>query len=435
LDLVRKIEQRVETGHLLAPTKVKLDFNDIPLSEAVAMLSKQSGYNIALQDPGGKLKDRKITLTTGEMPFWEALDRLCAKAHLTEQGMAPPPVAIAAGGAPPPVMLPPGAIPPPVLAPGVRIMANRPAPYLGQLVLVDNGQALLPSAYAGAVCIRGQRSAGTQGDTGHISLDLIIGTEPKLRCVDSFNLRIDKVVDDRGQELAVTDDSLVGPVVITYGRRGALPYTAGFSVQHLQTRLNPGERTAKSLREIHGMLVGRVFTEPRPVLAADDVLNVVGKTFDGAEGGSIKLLEATAQEGAKGNAGHLTLRFELILPPDPAVDGFPGGVPVRAGGRMRMAPPVGGAAPMPVIPAIAPAPPSSSSPARRVGGLCLIDDKGNDLRPVGMRMMNRDVRGVLREYTMEFDVPEGRRAARLVYNASKAVGVEVPFTLKDVPLP
>jgi hypothetical protein len=434
VDLVHKIEQRVETDHLLAPTKVKLAFTDTPLSEAVAELSRQSGYNIALQDSAGKLKGRKITLDTGPVPFWEALDRLCAKGHLTEQGMVPPPVAVAAGGVPPPVLLPPGVVPPPpVMAPGVRIVPNRPVPHVGQLVLLDNGQALLPSAYAGAVCVRGQRSAGTQGDMGRISVDLVVGTEPKLRCVDSFSLRIEKVVDDRGQELAVADDSFVGPVVITYGRRGALPYTAGFSVQHLQTRLNAGEKPAKSLREIHGMLVGRVFTEPRPVLAAEDVLNGVGKTFDGADGGSIKLLEANTQEGAKGNAGHLTLRFELVLPPDPAADGFPGGIPVRAGGRMRIAAAGGGAVPVPAVPAIAPL--ASSSSPRRVGGLCLLDDKGNDLRPMGMRMTSRDPRGVVREYTMEFDVPEGRRAARLVYNASKAVGVEVPFTLKDIPLP
>ena len=228
----------------------------------------------------------------------------------------------------------------------------------------------------------------------------------------------------------MADDSFVGPVVITYGRRNALPYSPGFSVQHLQTRLNAGEKPSRSLREIHGFLIGRVFTEPRPVLAADDVLNAVGKTFPGSEGGSIKVLEAT-----KGDGGHLTVRIELVMPPDQGVDGLPAGVPVRVGGRMRVGAAGGGAAPPAAAPLIAPAPAANSTLVRRVGGLYLLDDKGNDQRPGGIRMNTRDVRGLLREYTMEFEVPEGRRAARLLYNASKAVGVEVPFVLKDVPLP
>ena len=61
VELVRIIEQRVETDHLLSPLKVKLVFKDTPLPDAVAELSRQSGYTINLQDPNHKLKSRKIT--------------------------------------------------------------------------------------------------------------------------------------------------------------------------------------------------------------------------------------------------------------------------------------------------------------------------------------------------------------------------------------
>ena len=197
---------------------------------------------------------------------------------------------------------------------------------------------------------------------------------------------------------------------------------------HLQTRLIAGEKTSKSLHEVHGTLSARVYTEPRTVLATEDVLTSVGKTFAGAEGGSIKVVEAS-----KGTASHVTVRIELDTPPDQSAEGFPTGVPVRAGGgRGRVAPPgLGVPMPGPVVPA----PVVNSTLVRRTGGLYLLDDKGSMLRASVMRFNSRDVRGLVRDYTLEFELAEGRQATKIVYNASKAVTVEVPFTLKDIQLP
>ena len=50
----------------------------------MADLQKKSGFRIYLHDPEGKLKDRKITLDTGETSFWHAYALLCDKAELTE---------------------------------------------------------------------------------------------------------------------------------------------------------------------------------------------------------------------------------------------------------------------------------------------------------------------------------------------------------------
>jgi hypothetical protein len=82
--LVKAIETRTVNSTVLAPRKVHLVYKDTPLPEAVADFSKKSGYAITLNDPENKLRDRKITLDTGEVPFWEALDLFCAKAGLVE---------------------------------------------------------------------------------------------------------------------------------------------------------------------------------------------------------------------------------------------------------------------------------------------------------------------------------------------------------------
>ena len=83
-ELVAKLEKQVLAARVLAPTKVRLTFKDTPVKEAVAELAKKTGYNITLHDPQNALKDRKVTLDTGETTFWQAFDQLCVKAGLTE---------------------------------------------------------------------------------------------------------------------------------------------------------------------------------------------------------------------------------------------------------------------------------------------------------------------------------------------------------------
>src|SRR5262249_54622933 len=82
--LIDKVEKDARGSRLLAPTKVKLLFKDTPLEDAVAEFNKKSGYTIEVHDPDKKLKDRKVTVETGEVTFWEAFDKFCEKADLVE---------------------------------------------------------------------------------------------------------------------------------------------------------------------------------------------------------------------------------------------------------------------------------------------------------------------------------------------------------------
>src|SRR5262249_11330746 len=157
---------------------------------------------IVLSDPKGKLKDRKVTVETGETGFWEALDQLCKAAHLIEEGQQPPMEDILIGRAGPAAG--PGVMPP--IAVGVpRPGPRRPIPPFSQLSLADGDPAEQPTAYDGAVRVRGRRTSGTRGDIERVSLDLTVLTEPKVSFQEYFSLRIDKVVDDQGQELALAD--------------------------------------------------------------------------------------------------------------------------------------------------------------------------------------------------------------------------------------
>ncbi|MCC6418094.1 MAG: hypothetical protein IT429_07560 [Gemmataceae bacterium] len=83
-ELVRRMEGKIILDNLLAPKKVRLQVQDMPVPEAVAELAKQSGYTIDLLGDRVVLAGRKVTLDTGETTFWQAFDQLCAKASLVQ---------------------------------------------------------------------------------------------------------------------------------------------------------------------------------------------------------------------------------------------------------------------------------------------------------------------------------------------------------------
>jgi hypothetical protein len=88
-EIIRRIEERALADSVLTPKKVKLSFKDTPVVEAVAELAKQSGHVVeVVEGDRVPLKERKITLETGEVMFWEALDQLCAKGSLVEKTIA-----------------------------------------------------------------------------------------------------------------------------------------------------------------------------------------------------------------------------------------------------------------------------------------------------------------------------------------------------------
>jgi RNA polymerase sigma factor (sigma-70 family) len=111
-ELADKIEQRQENEEVLRAQRVHLRYKDTPLYEALRDFQEKCGYPLSIRDADGKLKKRKVTLDTGEVTFWEALDQFCKAAGLVEEGR-PASVPQAAMPLPPGWMPPPGAPAPP----------------------------------------------------------------------------------------------------------------------------------------------------------------------------------------------------------------------------------------------------------------------------------------------------------------------------------
>src|SRR5262249_51054900 len=106
--------KKVAAETLLAAKRVRLNFKDTSVIDAVDELVRQSGYNIQIQGEVANLVKRKLTLDTGETSFWEAFDKLCHKAGLVEIASTVPQAD--------PLQ------PNPRLRPGIRPLPIRPLP-------------------------------------------------------------------------------------------------------------------------------------------------------------------------------------------------------------------------------------------------------------------------------------------------------------------
>jgi len=83
-EVLRKVEQKLANEKTLTPTLVELDERDTPLDSVLAVLSKQGACDVVL---GGlkpeELAKLKVTVSTsGKVPFWNAVLKVCEAADL-----------------------------------------------------------------------------------------------------------------------------------------------------------------------------------------------------------------------------------------------------------------------------------------------------------------------------------------------------------------
>ncbi len=381
-ELVKKIEKQAESATILAPKRIHLVYKDTPVSEAVADFQKKSGYTIHLHDPQGKLKERKITLDTGETSFWHAYALFCDKAGLAEATMqdmmqapvgipggAPAPIGVP-GGAPVPIRKPPvrklppqpvpdpvpvppgkgGALavetpPPPAPPPGAKPIPPQPAvpapgialqgrvmPFMpgtpGMIMLKDAKPKKLPTDDRSAVRVRALSKADMFGAApeGEIMLALEVTPEPKLQWQGMQSIHINKALDDQDQKLSQIVPQIPAGPGFRGGAGGFAPPQAvirpaimrpgmggfwGGPNQPIPVQLKKGEKAAKSLKELTGVITANVLSETKPMITADKLDKAAGKTFKGDEGGSIKIIEVKTDEAKK-----TTIQFELEQPPN-----------------------------------------------------------------------------------------------------------------------
>jgi hypothetical protein len=75
---------RIENSLLLESTPISLEFNDVPLCEAIETIGRQSGLAISLApEERPRVADRRVNLRSDRpLPFWKAIDILASAGNL-----------------------------------------------------------------------------------------------------------------------------------------------------------------------------------------------------------------------------------------------------------------------------------------------------------------------------------------------------------------
>lgn len=542
-EILKKLEDKIATDAILAPKKVKLNFKDTPVLEAVAELSRQSGYPIDVQGDRTGINKRTITLTTGEVTFWEAFDQLCQKAGLVElnafsnldqpilwpQPVPNPmpikirPIKIQPNVQPLPIrpgqpgQLPGGILPvvppapnnnlpgvldalkralenvpaKPMIAPlllqvevqGVPIQielpiqvqgapgapgaaggagqaqpaqvqpaqiqplpaqiqplpgGRRPAPVQippGTIVVKDGKPSEVPACYSGAVRIRllpadqPRQIAVQPAKAGEVLLILEVTSEPRLQNFMVLGARAEKMIDDQGQALTMAMEPMPNNPNDPAGFGGiAAPafrvYPYGMQRQ-VALRIKLGDKQAKSLKELTGTISAQTLSAPEALISVDDVLKAAGKTAKGKNGGAIELLNIEKK-------GDDTYQIKIRLENPPNTN------PLGGNGIIQFMPANGIQMQQIQINGGGIAVGRPGSTVNNNGLPTLVDEKGQSYKLTQIPARSyRGVNGVFsQEVTMVFQANPGQGApARLVLNGHRMLEVQVPFALKNVPLP
>ena len=415
-ELAEAIEKRLETETLLAARRCHLVYKDVPLADALKDFNDKTGANVQIDERDkGKVASRRITLDTGDVPFWEALAQFCQQAELTD-----PAEPMKAAVNPTPYR---GNVRRQLLIrPGVQTSYVAGAGGDGRLNLVDGKPQRLPTCLAGAVRIRALPPGnGVPGGDKGLPLGLDITPEPKLQWQGVINVRIDKAVDDQGQRLSQASGFGAAGQQDPFEEQNLRLQLAAANgmptaVRQWPILLKSGKVAARVLKELQGTVAAQVQTPPQPLLTVDNVLKADGRTIKGSDGASLKVIEAHRQAN-----GQIKLQVQLTTSQGLAL-GLPrfnrGGRVFRAAGGGIMVMEDGGGA-------------GSSA-------LVLQDPQGKKFQLVSNNILSiaQNFNVITQEVQLTYQPQkEQGEAAQLVLNGTRTVVVEVPFTLKDVPLP
>jgi hypothetical protein len=412
-ELIARIEKRMETVRLLLPTNVSVKFDKTPLIEAVGELAKRSGQRIALDGEPTKYASRTVTLEIKDMPFWHALDRFCEAAGLIEPGSVSMPLRVGSTwgrvGRAGPRQLPP--LPPP-----------SPSAISTQIVLADGKAQSLPTHYAGAARVRmfppNSPSPATRTTDGELLFALGLGLETQIPLEKVLSLRIDRATDEHGQNLeqlgaAAAQGDVSGPVFLgnVNGQPSAIVSAAG---QHpVQVKLKEGAKSAKLLKELTGHIGVEVRTPPETVITVENILKSAGVENKGNGPTMLKVQEITQSED-----GEVTLKLTIETLANPvnnvALNRMPfGAQPIIRVEGVKIGP--DGDLDLALVDA-------------RGGGFTLIGDTTRTLTVAATKLTH--------ETTLTFKAkPDQGPASKLIFRTTRLTTMEIPFTLKDVPLP
>jgi hypothetical protein len=423
LQVAERLARKVEAVEVLEPKRLRIAFRDMPLNMAIQYFTQATGARIQLEGVKG---DRKITLDTEYTGFWDAFDKFCAAAGLVEK-IYDTPIAgdtqneMYPGGGPwgrrrMMIMMRNGA-----WAPQQDDII--PALHGGQFVLVEGKAARRPTYQAGAVRFRALPAGTLLGKISSLKGDreLIFGLEilpePTMAWEKVQSLHIGRAIDDLGQSLQITQPHISeapseNEEMMWWGGYDPGNSNANNGGQRVPLRLVLGRKPSAVLKELSGVATIKLQTATQTIAAVDRILEAKEKAVKGTDGSFLKVVEVKPEEG-----GRLMIHVKVEQAPDENANVNPWGW--GWGARMWRGMNDGS---------------ETVDSSVSTGNLVLFDARGNLVRLVAKEPIPDD-NGVNEEYRFVYQVLKGQpEPARLVLQGRRPVTIDVPFTLRDVPL-
>ena len=414
------LTKHAEGAKLLKPRAVPLDFRAVPLDQAVASLRKSTGANLQLDATRVADPRRLVSVATGEVPAWEAVEQFRRAAGLVELFREDAPVGSAGAEAAMPLVRrsyyggPPG---PATTANLVPVLwadagATPPAPLAADRSGPVRVTAL-PGRFALNRVVRG---------SGQVLIHLDVAPPADLLWEQTQEVRVLRAEDETTRPVTIAHPLpaplpanpnelmfLGGLGFVNFNYPNANGPTDRGNPRLVPVTLKTDDRLVKTLRVLEGVIVGTASLPNQTVIAVDDLAKSVGVVHDGP--GDTKLTVKGWSVGPDGKAA-LTIAVEGPNPYNQA----------RQGRRSAVA---------------------SLWDEGGLGNAGLKNYRFTDAdgNPVAAQVgsSNASDDGSRQAATLDVTFPPStggtRPPVRLVVLGSRPVTLAVPFKLRDVPLP
>jgi hypothetical protein len=197
----------------------------------------------------------------------------------------------------------------------------------------DQKAASAAVCYAGALRLRVGNSIRVLN--GEIMLPIEVSPQPNVLWEDLVEVRVDKAIDDRGQNLiqsltgAESNDVQLNRVIRGLGNGFVLNAATGgldrIPDRNGIIRLKSGELASRKLSTLTGTIVGQMRTPLQPMVTVENVRNQAGKTFRTRYGESLEVAEVQVLPN-----GSVKLHIRLFEPPTMLVMPGNGRIAARA---------------------------------------------------------------------------------------------------------
>lgn len=280
--LIERIEMRTLQAELLRPTTMRLHLRKVPLGEAIRTVEARTGLRLLLPSSAALL-NRAVDVDTGDVPFWDALDRFYRAAGLAEKLLTFDSKGVMSEQHP---------------VEGVALVDRAAA----RASAIDLGRSLRVRLYNALPNTTERR------DVPICAVEVV--PEPRLDLLEIREVRFTTLLDAEGRPwqadgatprdvrlLGLQDQFLRDRL----GRLRSPRHGVVWPVSLPALEPDPGTR----FREVRGQFRAR-FRVPEPLVAIDRVLSSVGTLRSGASGIALKLLAATQD-----SSGDLRLRVRV----------------------------------------------------------------------------------------------------------------------------